>query len=873
MSCRRADARLVVPAVPPRHISRTRLLAELDNAAARPLVLVAAGPGAGKTVLLSEWVLRTKAPVAWITVTPADTEPERFWRLLRTALQACCGQLGQALPAVTPHGDTIERVQALLDSVPVPVPVPPVLIIDEAHLLTHPDILADLDTLIRSGLPPRVRLILAARSDPLLPLHRYRLAGQMGELRARQLAMTRAETQELLATHGVVLTKDDLDLLMARTEGWAAGTRLSAMRMENTEYPDLFVSELALGQGSIGEYLIAEVLNHQPEPVRRVLTETSLFDEVTGPLSDAVTGMQGCAEILSGLAASNSFVIPVDPTRTRFRYHQLLREVLRHSLHRYEPGLAPELMRRAAVHFQLSGDPGQALSWAAKAGDGPYAALLLIQGGLAHAFVHGEDLSGLGLNRWRPPAPGTEDTEQARRSAIASLAIAAVTGGPASAPGQVQVADGSLPAPSARRHLIVTADLARLVLGVKAGDEKAVTVAAGRLLGHETDVLEGLMPGLSAAILLAQAGILFWHGRIDEARALLTSAETGPQAPPVVELKAAALTALIDSLQSRPRHALDADRRAHALLHKHGDLSVHPALEMATATRLLMAADLAGAARALQRAQIGNAVDGDPGLVAARDIGRATLLLASGKVNEARAVAHAMSAGTDLPLPRALRETLLADAETTLGRPNTALDLLRGGHGSDIAILTALPRARAYLSLHDLRNAETCVRSALTAVSPLISRYSLVEAMLCAARIAMLNGDAGSALGTITGAMELAQDDIVLPFLAARELFASLLARHPAVAAGWPGPAGGPMTTTTTTDGGGRPGIGFADPLTEREQAVLRFLSTSLSNTEIADEMCLSANTVKSHLAAIYRKLAVSRRKDAVLRARELELL
>src|ERR1700744_5460165 len=147
MSRRLVDARLVVPALPPRHISRNRLLAEVDSAPAKPLILVAAGPGAGKTVLLSEWVLLTKAPVAWITVTNADTEPVRFWRLLRTALQAC-GQPAQARPAVTPHGDTIERSQALLDSLP-PVPVPPVLIIDDAHLLTHPDILADLDTMIR----------------------------------------------------------------------------------------------------------------------------------------------------------------------------------------------------------------------------------------------------------------------------------------------------------------------------------------------------------------------------------------------------------------------------------------------------------------------------------------------------------------------------------------------------------------------------------------------------------------------------------------------------------------------------------------------------------------------------------------------------
>jgi LuxR family maltose regulon positive regulatory protein len=872
MSGPRVDARLVVPALPPRHISRPRLLAALDSAAAKPLILVAAGPGAGKTVLLSDWVTGSEAAVAWITVTPADTEPSRFWRLLRAALQAS-GQPVEAVPPAAPHGDTIDRVQAMFGSLP-PAPVPPVLIIDDAHLLTHPDVLADLDTLIRSGLPPRVRLVLAARSDPLLPLHRYRLAGQMGELRASHLAMTQAETEQLLTVYGVALAGDDLGLLMDRTEGWVAGTRLSAMRMENAEYPASFVSELALGQGSIGEYLIAEVLDHQPEPVRRLLTETSLFDEVTGPLSDAVTGLRGCDAILSDLAASNSFVIPVDATRTRFRYHQLLREILRHSLHQHQAGLVPELMRRAAAYFERSGDSGKALSWAARAGDGPYVASLLSHGGLAHAFVHGEDLAALGLNRWRSPVPSGDGSAQTRESAIARLAIAAVTGGTEPAACEVHVADGPAPAHAPSPHLIVTADLARLILGLRAGDEKAVNAAAESLLALSPEFPESMVPGLAASVLLAQAGALFWHGRIDAAGALLVeaSAEARRQATPVTELKAAAMTALIDSLQSRPRHALDAARRAHALLHRHGDLSVPPALELAAATRLLMAADLAGAARALQQTQRPDGVDGDPGLVAARDIGQATLLLSSGRVNEAQGVALAVSAETDMPLPKALRETLLADAETMLGRPNAALDMLQGYQDSDIAILTALPRARAYLSLQDLRNAQNCVRTVLTAVSPLVGRYTLVEAFLYDARIALLNGNPGSALATIAGAIKLAQDDIVLPFFAARGFFAPFLARHPAVAAGWPGPALGDPTTTIS-DSGRLPGLDLADPLTEREQAVLRFLSTSLSNMEIADEMCLSANTVKSHLAAIYRKLAVSRRKDAVLRARELELL
>lgn len=144
----------------------------------------------------------------------------------------------------------------------------------------------------------------------------------MRELRATELAMTRGEVQQLLLADGVTLVREDLDMLLARTEGWVAGLRLSAMRMEGTENPARFVSELALGQGSIGEYLMAEVLDRQPELVRRMLAETSFLDEVTGPLAEAITGLDGCAEMLAELARKNSFVVPVDAAQTRFRYHR-----------------------------------------------------------------------------------------------------------------------------------------------------------------------------------------------------------------------------------------------------------------------------------------------------------------------------------------------------------------------------------------------------------------------------------------------------------------------------------------------------------------------------------------------------------------------
>ena len=403
MSNAMRDSRVCVPRLPLRHVPRPRLLAELDYATDRPLTLLSAGPGAGKTVLLTDWVRRGGARVAWLTPTAADAEPRRFWRLLESALRDGDGVESGPL-AATPRAVGVDLVQALFSRVPEPE-ARLVVVIDDAHLLTHPDVLAGLDSLIR-GWQPGLRLILAARSDPLLPLHRYRLAGQMHELRAADLAMTPAEIAEVLSAHGVTLAARDFSILAARTEGWAAGVQLSAMRMEGTEYPADFVSELALDPGSIGEYLVNEVLRRQPEPQRRLLIETSFLDEVTGSLADAVTGMTGCGDMLVGLARENAFVIPLDAAQDRYRYHELFAEILRYLLQRQQRQAIRILQERAAAWFEGSGDLGNAIYWAGKAGNRHHVARLLARGGFAHAFVHRQDLSGLGLRDCAATAAG-----------------------------------------------------------------------------------------------------------------------------------------------------------------------------------------------------------------------------------------------------------------------------------------------------------------------------------------------------------------------------------------------------------------------------------------------------------------------------------
>jgi LuxR family transcriptional regulator, maltose regulon positive regulatory protein len=679
----------------------------------------------------------------------------------------------------------------------------------------------------------------------------------------------------VLAARGVTLSPRDFGTLAARTEGWAAGVQLSAMRMEGTERPAEFLSELALDQGSVGEYLMAEVFWRQPEPLRRLLVQTSFLDEVTGPLAEAITGMDGCAEMLGELARWNSFVIPLDAARTRFRYHHLFAEILRCLLQQQMRHEVPVLLKRAAARFKEAGDFGNALHWAVQAGDQAHIASLLAHGGLSHAFVHRQDLSGTGLrDLLLPPVPGGGDAGKAAESTLASSVIAAVIADTGTAACELERVQGSRPGEQLPDpDLVVTSHLAELILGLKAGGARAVDSAANRLLARNGHASGWLVPGLPAAVLLAQASSHLWHGRHGDVGALLREAlaQAEREGPPGLELEVLAMIAFVASYWSWPRRAEDAALRARALLHKHGNLSSPPALELADAIRSFAGADFAGAAAALQRALVPDVVGSDPGLATALTLGHASVLLATGQVQEARAVL-AGSGCPSLPLLAAHRDIILAGIETGLGRPHAALRLLREHQGGEFAVLAALPRARAFLALRDLRSAENCVRCVLAASSDQAARYALVEAMLCGARIAQLKDEPGRAIEMIAGAIEVAHDEIVLPFFQVTDAFTCLLARHPAVAAQWPAPlTGGPAQTA----GAVGPAIAgdLAEPLTQRERAVLRFLATSMSTAEIADELCLSVNTVKTHLAAIYRKLATRRRREAVLRARQLELI
>jgi len=270
-------------------------------------------------------------------------------------------------------------------------------------------------------------------------------------------------------------------------------------------------------------------------------------------------------------------------------------------------------------------------------------------------------------------------------------------------------------------------------------------------------------------------------------------------------------------------------------------------------------------------------VGSDPGMAIALTLAQASVLLLCGEVNEARVMLHEVGRRIP-PLLAVLRDGMLADLDTSLGRPRAALRLLGNYRGTEFAVLTEMARARAFLSLNELRNAQDCVRSVLATPSTQSGRFALVEAILYDAQIAQLSGDPGRAVEVLVRALEVARGDIILPFVRVKDTFAGLLARHPNVAAQWPVPnpqvPAGPAEPAGPADGlPVATSQELPEPLTQRELTILSLLSTSMSNSEIADELCLSVNTVKTHLAAIYRKLPASRRREAVSRARQLELI
>src|SRR5215467_1731806 len=355
-------------------VSRPRLFQRI-GASAR-VTVVSAPPGSGKTVLLRSWTSQAAATgrTAWVTVRRGEQDPQQFWLLVLCALRRTAPGLALVQPlTAAPDLDGWAIAERLLKDL-APLQDRIYLVIDDLHELGPAEAQRQLELLMMRA-PEELRFVLATRHDVRLGLRRLRLEGELAEIREPDLRFTVAEAEELFNAAGVKLP--DPALLVERTEGWAAGLRLAALSLAGHPDPGRFAEEFSGTERTVAEYLLAEVLDRQPEPVRRLLLRTSVLERVNGELADLLTGDSGGERVLQDLEQANAFVVSLDARRSWFRYHHLFADLLRLELRRTAPGEVTALHRTASGWFAGHGYSVDAVRHAQAARDWGLAARLL----------------------------------------------------------------------------------------------------------------------------------------------------------------------------------------------------------------------------------------------------------------------------------------------------------------------------------------------------------------------------------------------------------------------------------------------------------------------------------------------------------------
>src|SRR5215475_4407645 len=354
-------------------VSRPRLFGRL--AAAARVTVVSGPPGSGKTVLLRSWIGHAglAGRAAWVPVGRGEGDPQQIWLSVLGALRQTSPSsvLVQPLTAAPDLDGWVIAERLLKDLAPLDDRV--WLVVDDVQEL-GPDALAQLELLIMRA-PPDLRFVLATRHDVRLGLHRLRLEGGLAEIRGPDLRFTVTEARELFAAAGVDLP--DPAALVERTEGWAAGLRLAALSLAGHPDPGRLAAEFSGTERTVAEYLLAEVLDRQGEPVRRLLLRTSILERVNGELAGLLTGDSGGERGLADLEDANAFVVAVDAGRSGFRYHRLFADLLQLELRRTEPDQVAGLHDMAAGWFAGHGYPVEAVRHAQAAQDWDLAGRLL----------------------------------------------------------------------------------------------------------------------------------------------------------------------------------------------------------------------------------------------------------------------------------------------------------------------------------------------------------------------------------------------------------------------------------------------------------------------------------------------------------------
>jgi ATP/maltotriose-dependent transcriptional regulator MalT len=913
--------KLYIPPPRPNLISRSRLLERLNEGMYRKLILIAAPAGFGKTTLVSEWVEGIERPIAWLSLDEGENDPARFLAYLVAALQTIAANLGEGVLSALQSSQPLPT-EAILTSLLNELTMLPdnfVLVLDDYHVIDAKPVDQALTYLVEH-LPPQMHLVIATREDPQLPLARLRARGHLTELRAADLRFTASEAAAFLnQVMGLNLEAQDIAALEDRTEGWIAGLQLAALSMQGHQDVPSFIRAFAGDNRYIVDYLVEEVLQRQPAPVRNFLLQTSILDRLSGPLCDAVTGQEEGNARLEALERGNFFVVPLDDKRHWYRYHHLFAEVLSAHLLAEQPDQVATLHRRASEWYERHGSAADAIRHALAAEDFARAADL-VELAVPAMLRSRQEATLLG---WLKALPD----ELVYLRPVLSVGYA----GALLVSGEFEGVEARLR--DAERWLDTTADRTELALAPPA---EMVVV----------DEVE--FRRLPAAIAVYRAG---------SAQALGDAANTMKYARLALDLvpeddhlgrgSAAALLGLaswaIGDLEAAHRTYAD----GMALVQRAGNHSDALGCAIALADIRIVQGRLREAMRTYERGLQLASEQGAPVLRGTADmhVGMSELLRERDDLHAAMQHllrSKGLGERTGLPQNRYRWRVAMARIREAQGDLDGALDLLyeaerlymsdffpnvrpvsayvtrvwvaqgklgealgwareRGLSVSDnlsyLREFEHITLARVLLARSKSDRAERSMHEAMGLLERLLQAAgegertgSVIEILMLQALAHQVQGNIPAALVPLERALTLAEPEgYVRIFVDAGPPMAVLLVKLHEGSRKRPRTAStnvplayierlrallrGERVQEGTSPAAPTPAQPLLDPLTERELEVLRLIAAGLSNREIATRLVLALSTVKSYVNTIYSKLQVESRTQAVARARALHLL
>ncbi|WP_326837417.1 LuxR C-terminal-related transcriptional regulator [Amycolatopsis rhabdoformis] len=825
-----------MPLLPPDFVTRPRLLEALDAAAGSPVTAVCAPAGFGKTTLLAEWA--ANRPVAWVSLDAEDNDPHRFWSAILCALEKTVPADSRVHAVAAPEGssraDFLAELVDALDALPAPVR----LVLDDFQEIVAAAPLHDVTTLIRTP-PAGLRLTLSARSDPQLQLARLQVQGDLARVGADDLRFTTGETAQLLQATGVRCSEDDVRRLVERTAGWTAAVHWAAVSLRTVADVDAFLTQLDGDDRSMAGFLADEVLARLPEGAPELLRRISVCDAVPAALARELAAREDAGAVLAELERHTFLVARVDDPSGSYRVQPLLRSYLRADLDLRYPGLAGELHATAARWFAGEERIGEALE---------------------HA-VAGLDREGI-VELLRAHAVGCllAGDDQAVRETLAHLG---------------EDLDPGLAA-------------ARALAAIQSGEP--AEPSAEPLLARHHALAEGRPPDSSGAAAPSEPGTwaeldrawssLYrgaWRDATTRVRDAVDTARRDGQDYLVLHgLAALAVAAGFGDSQDEARAAC---QEAVELATRHG----WPRSPWLAVCRLVLACDHllrldpAAAGREARDAAtpLGAFIGGAALFDGAAQFRSTVQVKNSAQVKNPpqfggedrrdglETMRHARHELGELPAaPAALVAVLEHHAAVFLGEALHANEVLQWArdhlpHTRELDLM----QAWTHLAADRPDDAAAALRSRRAALLP----TTPVDAELTGAALALRAGRRTEALRTLEHALGLAAGgDLVRPFALADPAVRHLLVDHSGGFGRLDGFAASVRDRLRRFDP-----APVDDRLTEREQVVLQRLPSQRSLDEIAADLTVSVNTVKTHVRAIYVKLGVTNRRDAVLVARE----